>query len=293
MDNSNTISQLQVLDTINKVASDSAMAQCSDTAAILQTQDGTNLANMANNERLGLNIKDNVYRSQIANRDAVERNADQLIDSVNQNGTYIAAAVERTGGENVRTTLVSNNELSNLIQQNTNDIESTQQSIALENRKQLQDQHYAVINSGKDVMLNENNNATNIELQASTSVFKTKEALAKVESTLELQAVNNNAQVQYEAVKLNAEAAAEMADCCCELKEEVTKSNFETQKVARDIEMQRLRDQLSVATTESLVSKIQSRHHRYNPCYPPPCPPRPPPCPCPYPYPCPPTPPLQ
>jgi hypothetical protein len=281
MDNSNTISQLQVLDTINKVASDSASAQCSDTAAILQTQDGTNLANMANNERLGLNIKDNIYRSQIANRDAVERNADQLIDSVNQNGSSIAAAVERTGGENVRTTLVSNNELSNLIQQNSNEIETAQQSIALENRKQLQDQHYAVINSGKDVIINENNNATNIELQASTSIFKTKEALASVESTLELQAVNNNAQVQYEAVKLNAETAAEMAECCCELKEEVTKSNFETQKVARDIEMQRLRDQLSAATTESLVSKIQSKHHRYNPCYPypPPCPPPCPPCP--------------
>jgi hypothetical protein len=291
MDNSNTISQLQVLDTINKVASDSAAVQCSDTTAILQTQDGTNLANMANNERLGLNIKDNVYRSQIANRDAVERNADQLIDAVNQNGSSISAAVERTGGENIRTTLVSNNILSNLIQQNTNDIETTQQSIALENRKQLQDQHYAVINSGKDVIINENDNATNIELQASTSVFKTKEALASVESTLELQAVNNNAQVQYEAVKLNAETTAEMAECCCELKEEVAKSNFETQKVARDIEMQRLRDQLSAATTESLVSKIQSKHHRYNPCYPPPCPPPCPPPPCPYPYP--PTPPLQ
>jgi hypothetical protein len=85
-----------------------------------------------------------------------------------------------------------------------------------------------------------------------------------------------------EAVKLNAETAAEMAECCCELKEEVTKSNYETQKMARDIEMQRLRDQLSAATTESLISKIQSKHHRYNPCYPPPCPqPCPPPCPCP------------
>ena len=280
MDTSNTISQLQVLDTVNKVASDVAAVQYADTTAILQTQDGTNLANMANNERLGLNIKDNIYRSQIANRDAVERNADQLIDSVNQNGSSIATAVERTGGENIRTTLVSNNILSNLIQQNTNDIETTQQSIALENRKQLQDQHYAVINTSKDVIINENNNATNIELQASTSVFKTKEALASVESTLELQAVNNNAQVQYEAVKLNAETAAEMAECCCELKEEVAKSNYETQKVARDIEMQRLRDQLSAATTESLVSKIQSKHHRYNPCYPYP-PPCPPPCPCP------------
>jgi len=276
MDNTNTVTQLQVLDTINKVASDAAAGQCDDTVAILQEQAGTNLANMANTERLGYHIDDSVHRSQTANREAIERNADHIMDSVNYNGTAIAAAVERTGGENVRTTLVSNNELSNMIQANTGEIETAQQSIALENRHQLQQQHYTLVSSSKDIIINENNNATDIELQASTSVFKTKEALANVESTLELQAVNNTAQVQYEAVKLNAATAAEMAECCCELKEEVAKSNYETQKVARDIDAQRLRDQLATATTESLVSRMQSKHHRYNPCYPP-CPP-----PCPY-----------
>ena len=277
MDSSNNVSTLQVLDTINQVAADNAVAQCSDTMAVLQSQDGTNLANMANNERLGLHVDDSIHRTNIATQDSVERNADRTVDTVNFNAAFLSSAIERNGHDGVRTALSSNNELSNLIQVSTDEIGNAQQGIALESRYQLQQQHYAVINSSKDVVINENNNATDIELHASKNVFKTKEALAHVESTLELQAVTNTAQVQYEAVKLNAEAAAEMAECCCELKEEVAKSNYETQKLSRNIEMQRLRDQLTAATTESLVSKLQSR---YSPC---PCPPVPAPVPAPVP----------
>ena len=151
------------------------------------------------------------------------------------------------------------------------EIKTLQEANAGETRSQLISNREEVVGQSKDIIINDNKNATDIELQASTSTFKTKEALANVESTLELQAVKNTAQVQYEAVKLNAEAAAEMAECCCELKEEVAKTNYETQKIARDIEMQRLRDQLSAATTESLISKIKH------------CP-RPYPHPHPYPY---------
>ena len=281
MDNTNTVSQLQVLDTINKVASDCAATQCVDTTAILQEQAGTNLASMANTERLGYHIDDSIYRTQIATRDAVERNADTIIDSVNVNGAAIISSVERNGAENVRTTLVSNNELSNMIQVSGDEISTAQQSIALENRRQLQQQHYAVIASGKDIILNENDNATSVELQASANSFRVKEALASTENTLELQAVQNNSQIQFEAVKLNAQTAAEMAECCCDLKEEVAKSNYETQQVARDIAAKSLRDQLATATTESLISKLQYKNHCYRPY--PPCPPPCSPCPSPYP----------
>ena len=87
MDTSNNVSNLHVLGAVGQAARDAAAVQCVDTTAILQAQDGTNLANMANNERLGLNINDNVYRSQIATRDAVERNADWARDAVERNST--------------------------------------------------------------------------------------------------------------------------------------------------------------------------------------------------------------
>jgi len=282
MDNSNTVSQLQVLDTVNRVGSDVAAAQCNDTTAILQEQAGTNIANMAHTERLGYHIDDSVYRNQVATRESIERNADHIIDSVNGNSTAILSAVERTGADNVRATLVSNNEISNLVQLNSDQIATLQQSTALETRQQLNQQHYAVIGVGKDIVINENNNATDIELQASENSFKTLEALSETERALELQAVQNTAQVQYEAVKLNAETAAEMAECCCELKEEVAKTNYETQKLARDLEMQRLRDQLSSATTESLISRIKSYKRYPSPprCRSPPRSRSPPRCPC-------------
>jgi len=275
MDNSNTVSQLQVLDTVNRAASDSAASRCHDTTAVLQEQAGTNIANMAHSERLGYHIDDAIYRNQVTTRESVERNADHVIDSVNTNSTAILAAVERTGADNVRATLVSNNEISNLVQLNSDQMMTLQQSTAIETRQQLNEQQYAVIGATKDIVINENNNATDIELQASENSFKTLEALSETEGALELQAVKNTAQIQYEAVKLNAETAAEMAECCCELKEEVAKTNYETQKLARDLEMQRLRDQLSSATTESLINRIQSKSYGYCKPYPPP-----PKCPC-------------
>ena len=274
MENSNAVSNLQILDAVNQASSSCAAEQCNDTTAILQEQVGTNLASMANNERLAYHIDDSVYRSQLANREAVERNSDHVTDAVERNGTAIALAVERTGGDAVNAIIRTENEVSNMIYQTTNDIKELQESTALETRQQLNNQHDTIITATKDIVINDNKNATEIELQASSNTFTTQKDLSHVESHLELQAAQNTAQVQYEALKLNAAASAEMAECCCELKEEVAKSNYETQKLARDIEMKRLRDELSAATTESLINKLSS-WRCYKPC-PPPCPPPPP-----------------
>jgi hypothetical protein len=279
MDNTNAVNNLQILDAVNQASSSCAAEQCNDTTAILQEQAGTNLASMANSERLAYHIDDSVYRTQFATREAVERNADHVTDAVERTGTATALAIERNGGAASTAIMQSENNVTNLIYQTTDEVKTLQNASALETRNLLSDNRDATVTNSKDIVINDNKNATDIELQASSNTFSTKKDLSHVESTLELQAVQNTAQVQYEAVKLNADAAAEMAECCCELKEEVAKSNYETQKIARDIEMQRLRDQLAAATTESIISKIQSsKHHKYRPC-----PPPPPPCPCPCP----------
>ena len=280
MDNSNAVSNLQVLDAINQASSACAATQCDDTTTILQEQAGTNLATMANNERLAYHIDDSVYRSQLSTREAVERNADHVSDAIERNGTAVALAIERNGGEAVNAILRTENEISNLIALSTGEIKTLQEASALETRKQLSDQHDTLITSTKDIVINDGKNTTDIELQASSNSFQTRKDLTHVENHLELQAVNNTAQVQYEAFKLNAQASAEMAECCCELKEEVAKSNYETQKLAREIESKRLRDELAAATTESLINKL--KYFQFGGCsqpYPkpcsPPCPPSP------------------
>ena len=279
MENSNSVSNLQVLDAINKASTSCAATQCDDTTTILQGQNGTNLANMGQQQGLGLFIDDSIYRSQLANREAVERNADHIIDSVNSSSSDLIAAVERTGRDAVSATENATNVVTNLVQTTSGDIKERQESIALETRSIIVDHNNKNLELHKDSVINDNHNTSNIELQASSNTFSVKKDLTYVDASLELQAAQNTAQIQYEAVKIQGQTSAEMADCCCELKEEVAKSNYETQKLARDIESKRLRDELAAATTESLINKLKYCKPKYKCRSPPkcPCPPKSPP----------------
>jgi hypothetical protein len=263
MDTSNNVSNLHVLGAVGQAARDAASAQCVDTTAILQSQDGTNLANMANNERLGLNINDNVYRSQIATRDAVERNADWARDAVERNSTNIALAVERTGSSSVNATERSTNQLSNMITHNAGEIKTAQQAIAGETRKQLSENHIEVITSGKDILINENKNTGKILLQASTNAGKGELDIASVKSRLEVQAAQNVAQVQLEALKNKNSISAQLAECCCELKQIVQNSAQTTQHVIQEIENNRVRDALAAINTENLINRLGSSSHHH------------------------------
>lgn len=279
MENSNSVSNPQVLDAINSASIACAATQCDDTTTILQGQNGTNLANMGQQQDLGLFIDDSIYRSQLANREAIERNSDHIMDAVYSNSLHLTAAVERTGNNAVLATQRADNDISNIVQTTSGDIKERQEAIALETRNTIVEHHNKAIELNKDSVINDNHNASNIELQASSNTFSVKKDLSYVDSSLELQAAQNTAQIQYEAIKIQGQTSAEMADCCCELKEEVAKNTYETQKLARDIESKRLRDELAAATTESLINKLRYCKPKYKCRSPPkcPCPPPSPP----------------
>ena len=261
MDNTNAVSNLHVLGAVGQAARDAASAQCMDTTAILQGEAGNNIANMANNERLGLNINDNVYRAHIANREAIERNSDWTRDSIQWNSTAILSAVERNGAAGVHATERSTNELSNLINHNSGDIKTAQQSIAGETRKQLSDNHVEVLNSSKDILINENKNTGKILLQASSYSGQGELDIAAVKTKLEIQAAQNVAQVQLEALKNKNSISAQLAECCCELKQIVQNSAQTTQQVLQEIENNRVRDALAAINTENLINRLGSSSH--------------------------------
>ena len=256
MDPSNNVSTLHVLSAVGQAARDAAAVQCVDTNAVLQSQAGTNLANMANNERLSLNISDNVYRSQIANRDAIERNADFTTDVIQRNATNLLSAVERNGSAGVCATERSTNELSNMINNNIGDIKVSQQAIAGETRKQLSSNHVEVITSGKDILINENKNTGKLLLQASSNSGRSDLDIAAVKSKLEIQAAQNVAYVQLEALKNKKSISAQLAECCCELKHIVQSSAQSTQNVIQEIENNRVRDALAAINTENLINRL-------------------------------------
>ena len=264
MDNSNAVSNLHVLGAIGQAARDGAAAQCNDTTAILQSQAGTNLANMANTERLGLNINDNIYRSSLANRESIERNSDWISSAIERNSSHLASAVERTGSAAVNAVDRSTNEITNLVQHTTGEIKTQQHAIAGETRKLVNDHHSKFLELNKDGVINDNKNTGKIQLQASQYFGQTELDIAGVKNKLELQAAQNTAQIQLEALKNKNSISAQLAECCCELKQLVQNSAQTTQQVLQEIENNRIRDALSDANTENLISKLMgegSSHH--------------------------------
>jgi hypothetical protein len=273
MDTSNnTVSNLQVLDAVDQAARDSQATSCMDTTAIVQSQDFTNLENMAGNERLALAIEDDVYKASQHNRNAIERTGHLLREVTDNHGTAIALAIERTGAEEIASIESSSANILSTVERDTGNILTAQTLNQIEVRDLMYKHDYSNIENSKEILLNDNKNAVNVEHQAVVNTYKTKKDLVCVESNLELQAVKDTASIQLEAVKLQSESAAEMAACCCELKVQVAKTEYDTQQMARDIESKRIREALAAATTENLINKLKPK------CRPPPCPP--PPCPC-------------
>jgi hypothetical protein len=104
-------------------------------------------------------------------------------------------------------------------------------------------------------------NTGKLSLQASSNAGKVELDISKVKAQLEFQASQNTAAVQLEAVKNKASLSAQLAECCCELKQSVGAAAQETQKVLQEIENNRIRDALSAATTENLIARLNGSQH--------------------------------
>ena len=259
--NSNNVSELNLLTAVNQAARDNASNQCMDTTAILQGQNGSNLLNMAANERLNIAVNDSVYKHSLSNRDAIERNADLNRETTDRNATAIALAVERTGTASVYATQRSQNIISSLVEHSSGEITTAQQAIAGETRKMLGEHHSTTITLAKDGVINANQNTGKVLVQASDNFGHTQVGLNAIKGKLELQAAQNVAQIQLEAIKNKSSLSAQLAECCCELKQIVISSAQTTQQVLQEIENNRIRDSLSVANTENLISRLSSSSH--------------------------------
>ncbi len=252
----NSVSNLHILNAVGQAARDALASQCSDTTAILQEQAGTNLANMANAERFSLNINDNIYRSGLANRESIERNADWIMQGMDRDSNRLSDAIERNGSGAIHTTERAVNYITNLVQSQTTDIKHNQYSIAAETRQLINNHNSKAIEMNKDGIINDNINTGKIQLQASQYFGQSELDIASVKSKLEIQAAQNTSNIQLEALKNKNSLSAQLAECCCELKQIVKMSNQHTQQIIQDIENNRVRDALAAANTENLISKF-------------------------------------
>jgi hypothetical protein len=259
MDTSNTVSDLQILAAVGQAAKDTAMAACHDTSAILQQQAGTNIANMAANERLTIALDDSISKTSLANRESVERNGSESRNATNNAAIAQALAIERTGANNVSAVERNSGYLMKSVEKNAGKIQTAQEKIAGETRNILGTNNTAAALLGKDIQLDISETTGKLSLQASQNVGKVELDINKVKAHLEFQASENTAALQLEAVKNKSSLSAQLAECCCELKQIVASSAQETQKVLQEIENNRVRDALAAANTENLIARMTPR----------------------------------
>ena len=253
-----TVSDLHILNAVQQAAKDEAYSQGYNTNHIIIGETDKNIASIASDQRLTIATNDTISKSQLANREAIERNGQFAISSTERNGVATTLAVERNSITGMESTERNGSVIMNAIERTTGDIKTSQERIAGETRQIVGTNNTAAALLGKDIQIQICDTAGKLSIQSSQNTGKLEVDIKKVKASLELQASQNTAEIQLEAVKHKASLSAQLAECCCEIKETVKCSSQDTQKVLQEIENNRIRDALAQANTENLISRFGS-----------------------------------
>lgn len=107
--------------------------------------------------------------------------------------------------------------------------------------------------------------------QADHNYASLQKQLCETTGRLELQAANNTAAIQIEALKTKGDIVQKMAECCCEIKEKVSSSEDSLRALIQSTDTARIRDALHLAETRNVFN--QTRHCGGYPPFPFPFPP--------------------
>jgi hypothetical protein len=251
------------------------------------TYDSTNVVGAAVRDN-SLNNKEAIERNGIASRDAVERNGEATRDQVHVTSSNVKDMVTDFGNRNAMA--IERNHGMNI---------ATQERIAGELRNFLDRNNSTTILSIKENTLEICKAKGALERQAADNTSLLKYKALKNKCELEKQASDNYAAIQTKAIEnkaaitkqaseyhaadqllafQNKEALSkQLADCCCDLKQLVTKQHCEikeinladtteilgkvnheaseTQQLIRTNETERIRDELAAARQELLFAR--------------------------------------
>jgi hypothetical protein len=212
---------------------------------------------MAANERMSIAVDDTVDKHSLALREAIERNGMAGVVATDRTATAQALAIERNGSDAVHATEQTTTQLMSATLREGGEIKTAQERIAGETRSILATNNTAAALLGKDIQIELCERAGKLGLQASENFGKLESDIKNVKCVLEFQGAQNTAAIQLEALKNKAALSAQLAECCCELKDTVSASAAQTQAIVRDIENNRVRDALAAATTENLIARLR------------------------------------
>jgi hypothetical protein len=247
---------------INKVNEDLLKSGFERTSEILSSQERISFADENRQHRNAQHIIDVINTNGSANLTATERNGSANLAATqkatsdlgiqaerlqNETATFFGELsdkvhhVELGGTKNTAEIVVAVNKAENVLGRQAGDYfaKSQQDLVRVENSLgRLADSHFS-----------------SLQNQASVNSGKLAYDIAKVEAKLELQAANNTAAIQLEALKSKGDIMDKMADCCCEIKERVEASGCSIKDLIRATDSDRLRDALQAAETRNLVNE--------------------------------------
>lgn len=230
-------------------------------------------------------------RISFADENRQHRNAQHIIDVVNTNGAANLTSTERNGSANLAATQKASSDLGIQAERLQNEtatyfgqLTEAVHHVEIGNAKNTAEIITAVnkaenvlgrqagdyfAKSQQDLVRVENSlgrladsHFSSLQNQASVNSGKLAYDIAKVEAKLELQAANNTAAIQLEALKSKGDIMDKMAECCCEIKERVDASGCSIKDLIRSTDNDRLRDALQAAETRNLVNESR-RHHNW------------------------------
>jgi hypothetical protein len=229
-----------------------------DVAAIIDSQNSNNLANMATSQSFFLSNRDAIERAAITANDAANRNGSDILSAVERYGSENAVSIERTKGEIISSIDKTVGSIENTINKSSSDILVAQEKGNGDIKQLISETNNIVISSSKDIQLELCKTTEKLALQASENVGKVEGCIKDIKSHIELQVAEVISQLHLEALNNIKVLSAQMLECCCELKELVTTTNHATQQLVRELENNRMKDALNAANMELMMKKFSN-----------------------------------
>ncbi len=170
-------------------------------------------------------VKDAVERAGYAGIEASNRNGMSNQSATDRNGNVLLGSVERNSGESRQ-----------LTQKVGGDVIASVERNSAETRFYVQDTKSQLLVGQKDL---------------------TRE-IVETKAQIQLEMCKNTGEIQLEAQKNKFELAQAAAECCCELKALILEKSCETNALLRQIESDRVRDDLAQARAELLAAKYSA-----------------------------------
>jgi hypothetical protein len=224
-------------------------------------------------ERNGADTRMSVERNGGDTRHAVERGVNQVMTSASKDASLILQSVERNAGESrllTATTDAASRQFQSdwfrdglqTTERNGNATRELINKCAFETRLDVDKTDRDVLLTSKDGLLEACKNKCALAEQAAANFAAIQLEQHKIKECLTLQLQD----AKYEALKSKCELSSQLAECCCELKEQgkdqfgalksqINEKTCDVLGAFKETETQRLRDSLNKCELESAIAR--------------------------------------